>query len=99
EPRNLSLQPPSADGGFTSPIRSVQESSALPEITVLRFAGYFREAIPNSRIEHTRIRKCFTNYHLQDVSIDIAEPRTPNSGLLQVNKKAQLTFLCKTGQC
>src|SRR5690606_1619629 len=40
EARNLSLQQPSASGGFTSPIRSAEDSGPLSEITVLRFAGY-----------------------------------------------------------
>jgi hypothetical protein len=50
---------------------------------VLRFYGYFKESITESRIENHRIRKLILYYYLEDDSMHIAEPRQDNSGIPQ----------------
>jgi EF-hand domain-containing protein 1 len=50
---------------------------------VLRFYGYFKESVVESRFENYRIRKLIILYHLEDHSIMISEPRQVNSGTPQ----------------
>jgi len=50
---------------------------------VLRFFGFFKEAVFSSAIETHRIRKCVIYYYLEDDSIHIAEPKVENSGIPQ----------------
>jgi len=47
---------------------------------VLRFFGYFKESVVESRLENYRIRKLIVCYHLEDHSIMINEPKQVNSG-------------------
>jgi hypothetical protein len=49
----------------------------------LRFYGYFKESVVESRFENYRIRKLIILYHLEDHSIMISEPRQTNSGTPQ----------------
>lgn len=50
---------------------------------VLRFYGYFKEAVYSSPIENYRYRKCVVYYYLEDDSVHIAEPKIENSGIPQ----------------
>jgi hypothetical protein len=50
---------------------------------VLRFYGYFKEAVFSSPIENFRVRKCVVYYYLEDDSVHIAEPKIENSGIPQ----------------
>ena len=50
---------------------------------MLRFYGYFKESVVESRLENYRIRKLIVFYFLEDKSIMITEPRQTNSGTLQ----------------
>jgi hypothetical protein len=50
---------------------------------VLRFYGYFKESVVESRFENYKIRKLIILYHLEDHSIMISEPRQVNSGTPQ----------------
>lgn len=50
---------------------------------VLRFYGYFKESVVESRFENYRIRKMIILYHLEDHSIMISEPKQENSGTPQ----------------
>ena len=50
---------------------------------VLRFAGYFQESVVESAIENYRLRKCLIYYYLNDETIQVIEPKTENSGMLQ----------------
>lgn len=50
---------------------------------VVRFYGYFKEAVYSSPIENYRCRKCVVYYYLEDDSIHIAEPKIENSGIPQ----------------
>lgn len=47
---------------------------------VLRFYGYFKESVVESRLENYRIRKLIIYYFLEDRSIMITEPKVVNSG-------------------
>lgn len=50
---------------------------------VLRFYGYFKESVVESRLENFRIRKIIVYYFLEDRSIMITEPKMVNSGTPQ----------------
>lgn len=50
---------------------------------VLRFYGFFKEAVFSSPIENFRVRKCVVYYYLEDDSVHIAEPKVENSGIPQ----------------
>lgn len=50
---------------------------------VLRFFGYFKESVVESRLENYRIRKVIMYYFLEDRSILITEPKQVNSGTPQ----------------
>lgn len=50
---------------------------------VLRFYGYFKESVVESRLENYRIRKLTVYYYLEDRSIMINEPKMVNSGTPQ----------------
>lgn len=50
---------------------------------VLRFQGYFKESVVESRLENHRIRKVTVFYFLEDKSIMITEPKQVNSGTPQ----------------
>lgn len=47
---------------------------------MLRFYGYFKESVVESRLENYKIRKMIILYHLEDNSIMIIEPKEVNSG-------------------
>lgn len=50
---------------------------------VLRFYGFFKEAVVETNLENYRIRKCVVYYYLEDDTCHITEPRQDNSGLPQ----------------
>lgn len=50
---------------------------------VLRFSGYFKEAVVESALENYRIRKITIFYYLEDHSLSITEPKQENSGVPQ----------------
>ena len=50
---------------------------------MLRFYGYFKESVVESRLENYKIRKMTVLYHLEDNSIMIIEPKEVNSGTPQ----------------
>jgi len=52
---------------------------------VLRFYGYFTEAVVESPIEDHRVRKVTIYYYLADDTTHIEEPKQDNSGLTQVS--------------
>jgi hypothetical protein len=47
---------------------------------VLRFYGYFKESVVESRLENYRIKNVVLYYFLEDRSILISEPKQVNSG-------------------
>ena len=49
----------------------------------MRFFGYFKESVVESRLENYRIRKVTIFYYLEDRSIMITEPKMVNSGAPQ----------------
>jgi len=52
---------------------------------VLRFYGYFKESVVESRLENFRIHSVLIYYYLEDKSIMIIEPKQVNSGVPQGN--------------
>ena len=50
---------------------------------VLKFNGYFQQAVPNSPVENARVRHVIIYYYLDDGSVSINEPKIGNSGLSQ----------------
>eukprot|EP00842_Homolaphlyctis_polyrhiza_P003514 jgi/Hompol1/4163/HPOL_003505-RA len=50
---------------------------------VLRFYGYFQEAVHERREEKYRIRRVNIYFYLEDDSVHVSEPKTPNSGIPQ----------------
>jgi hypothetical protein len=64
-------------------IEMFEPVSAKLDKHVLRFYGFFKEAVVESRIENFRIRKLIIYYFLEDRSIMITEPKMVNSGTLQ----------------
>jgi len=50
---------------------------------VLRFSGYFKEAVVESALENYRVRKVTLFYYLEDHSLSITEPKQENSGVPQ----------------
>lgn len=65
-----------------------KEEKSLPKWAandrkVLRFFGFFKEAVPESNMENYRIRKTILYYYLEDDSMHLAEPREDNSGIPQ----------------
>jgi EF-hand domain-containing protein 1 len=49
----------------------------------LRFYGYFKEHVVESRLENFRIKKITIFYYLEDKSIMVTEPKQVNSGTPQ----------------
>lgn len=47
---------------------------------VLRYTGYFREAVVESRLEHYSIRRLTLFYYIEDHTLSINEHRQVNSG-------------------
>mmetsp|Transcript_42648 Transcript_42648/g.112538 ORF Transcript_42648/g.112538 Transcript_42648/m.112538 type:complete len:747 (-) Transcript_42648:125-2365(-) len=50
---------------------------------VLRFHGYFKEAVVESNLENYRVRNVIIYYYLEDDTCHIIEPRQDNSGIPQ----------------
>ena len=61
-----------------------------PSAQVLRFYGFFKEAVPESNMENHRVRRVLLLYFLADDSLQISEPKQDNSGLPPV--RAGLRF-------
>ena len=49
----------------------------------MRFQGYFKEHVVESRLENARVRKVTIFYYLEDKSIMITEPKQVNAGIPQ----------------
>lgn len=50
---------------------------------VLRFYGYFKEAVVETNLENYRVRKVIMLYYLEDDTCHVQEPRQDNSGIPQ----------------
>jgi len=50
---------------------------------VLRFNGYFKEAVVETNLENYRVRKVTIYYYLEDDTCVVTEPRQDNSGIPQ----------------
>ncbi|KAF4757138.1 EF-hand domain (C-terminal) containing [Perkinsus olseni] len=74
---------------FVAP-NGVGETEQLPawdalDRHVLRFFGYYKEAVVESNLENYRVRPCILYYYLEDDTMHVSEPREDNSGLNQGN--------------
>ncbi len=49
----------------------------------MRFFGFFKESVVESRLENYRIRNVVIMYYLEDQTLMITEPRETNSGTPQ----------------
>ena len=54
-------------------------------LQVLRWYGYFKEAVTESPTENHRVRKVVVLFYLEDNSCQVVEPKEDNSGIPQVN--------------
>ena len=62
-------------------------------IEVLRFFAYFTQKMIHTRIEEFCLRKVIINYFLSDNTMQITEPPTSNSGMVQgIYLSRQLAF-------
>ncbi len=50
---------------------------------MIRFYGYFKESVVESKLENYRIRKLVIYYYLDDNTVMISEPKEMNSGAPQ----------------
>eukprot|EP00931_Biecheleriopsis_adriatica_P081642 TRINITY_DN54_c0_g1_i2.p1 TRINITY_DN54_c0_g1~~TRINITY_DN54_c0_g1_i2.p1 ORF type:complete len:770 (+),score=180.35 TRINITY_DN54_c0_g1_i2:78-2312(+) len=50
---------------------------------VLRFYGYFKEAVVETNLENYRVRKVVVMYYLEDDTCQVNEPKQDNSGIPQ----------------
>merc|ERR1711959_420509 len=71
-----------------SPAKSEDVHPAVPAYValdrmVLRFFGFFKEAVHESRLENFRVRKITCLYYLEDNTIQVNEPKEENSGIPQ----------------
>ena len=67
---------------------------------MLRFHGYFKESVVESRLENYRIRKVTVFYYLEDKSIMLTEPKIENSGTPQgAFLKRQMVLKQDGSQC
>jgi hypothetical protein len=74
-----------SQGVFTNPFETDLSEHFQPDYVkldkqVLRFWGYFKESIVESKIENSRIRKLTIYYYLTDDTISINEDKETNSG-------------------
>lgn len=72
-----------AGGNATGAVGEGVPSWVALDRKVLRFYGYFKEAVFSSPSENFRVRKCIVYYYLEDDSLHIAEPKIENSGIPQ----------------
>ena len=71
---------------FAFRISSADDSplASVTSMQVLRWFGYFKEAVPESPHENHRIRQIVICYYLSDDTLEVLEPRVLNSGIWQV---------------
>merc|ERR1719331_881868 len=70
------------------PNAAAQQHSQLPawdalDRHVLRFYGYFKEAVIETNLENWRTRKCIIMYYLEDDTCHVCEKKQDNSGIPQ----------------
>lgn len=75
-------------GQFNSPNDRSKPRDFVPKFEaldkkVLRWYGFYREAIEESQVEKERLRLVTFMYYLEDDTLEIVEPKQTNSGLSQ----------------
>ena len=71
------------DVGFFKTVAAYRTVWCL-SVQVLRWYGYFKEAVTESAVENFRVRKVVMFFYLEDNSCQVVEPKEDNSGLPQV---------------
>ncbi|KAJ3051078.1 EF-hand domain-containing member C2 [Rhizophlyctis rosea] len=74
---SVEIYPHNADGGKSVPAWVAFDRK------VLRFYAYFQEAVHERREEQYRVRRVNIYFYLEDDSVHVSEPKTPNSGIPQ----------------
>ena len=81
-----------SDAGASQGRPTTPKNYAIPRIPpvwlkydrhVLRFYGYFQEAVNENPNENFRVRKCVIMHHLDDETTYVTEPKIENSGIPQ----------------
>jgi len=67
----------------SSPHTHIADPSYL-DGQVLRWFGYFKEAVPESPNENHRVRRIVICHYLSDDTTEVQEPKVINSGIWQV---------------
>lgn len=67
----------------TNPAESTLSSTKKISLDrkVLRFQGYYREAVHESPLETERLRRCLVYYFLEDDTLSVCETKQDNSGI------------------
>jgi hypothetical protein len=66
---------------------------------VLRFYGYFKEAVVETNLEKYRVRKVVVMYYLEDDTCNVTEPKQDNSGMPQGTLVRRHRFPGPNGGC
>ncbi len=61
---------------------------------MLRWFGYFKEAVEESALENWRVRRVTLLFYLEDDTCQVTEPKEDNSGLPQVGWGLQQESSC-----
>merc|ERR1711959_312670 len=86
------VQPRAAPAVVPPPPQHTEPADDLPTAVpayvaldrmVLRFFGFFKEAVHECRAENFRVRKVTLLYYLEDDTIQVNEPKEENSGIPQ----------------
>ncbi|KAK9810289.1 hypothetical protein WJX72_008124 [[Myrmecia] bisecta] len=77
------ISPSAAAGTAYSPLNTTYPKWVEFDRKVLRWYGYFKEAVTESATENYRVRKIVVCYYLEDDTISVTEPKQDNSGLPQ----------------
>lgn len=86
--QNGSLPESQTRAAFKHSSMNQQEYQAVPawdalDRHVLRFNGYFKEAVVETNLENYRVRKVVVLYYLEDDTLQVTEPKQDNSGIPQ----------------
>eukprot|EP00192_Tetraselmis_astigmatica_P007562 CAMPEP_0117683132 /NCGR_PEP_ID=MMETSP0804-20121206/20178_1 /TAXON_ID=1074897 /ORGANISM="Tetraselmis astigmatica, Strain CCMP880" /LENGTH=777 /DNA_ID=CAMNT_0005493587 /DNA_START=388 /DNA_END=2721 /DNA_ORIENTATION=- len=86
--KQQTLYTPKSTKAITEAFNQTNQQQVLPpwvayDRKVLRFYAYFQESVPESPLEHSRVRKCTVLFYLEDGTLQILEQREDNSGMPQ----------------
>eukprot|EP01012_Entosiphon_sulcatum_P012838 TRINITY_DN1813_c0_g1_i1.p1 TRINITY_DN1813_c0_g1~~TRINITY_DN1813_c0_g1_i1.p1 ORF type:complete len:770 (-),score=142.70 TRINITY_DN1813_c0_g1_i1:47-2356(-) len=70
-------------------LQSADDPMLRHDKQILKFVAYYKEAVHESALENYRVRACHIYYYLEDDTVQVTEPKVPNSGLMQGNVVAR----------